>query len=88
MWGGLCLAITLGTTIWLGTDLYAFVENGGTVLDLPRRLLFVLLGETGTPVLPLMSGSFLAAVFCRRCSKQTTLGSSLPGDVSAATESA
>lgn len=40
--------------------------------EIPLRLLYVLLSETGKPVLPLMLGTFLAAVFCWRYSKPTS----------------
>lgn len=70
LWFGLCLATLIGTTIWLGSDLYGFVGDGGGAVDLPRRLLYVILSETGKPVLPLALGSCLAGLFCWNRSKQ------------------
>ena len=59
------------------------------MVDLPRRVLYVLLSETGKPVLQLMLGSCLAAVFCWRCSKQSNSAQGrlpLSDDVSATAE--
>lgn len=66
VWLGLCLAAVLGTTIWLGKDLYRFVESGGATQDLPLRVLYEVLRDTGTPAVPVILGSFLAGVFCWR----------------------
>lgn len=82
-WFGLSLATILGTTIWLGLDLYEFVDSRGSAQGLPLRVVFVLLSETGKPVLPVILGSFLAGLFSRRFPKvaPTESGSPFAGDV-------
>ena len=72
VWLGLCLATLLGTTVWLGRDLYDFAGARGTTENLSLRALRVLLSETGKPVLPLMLGSALAAMISRRYSAQAS----------------
>lgn len=78
------MAIFLGGAVWLGWDLFGFVKDRGVTKDLPLRPLYLLLSETGKPVMPLILGSFLAAVFCRRCSGPVDPQAPLLGDDSLA----
>ena len=70
--------------LWLGLDLYRFVESRGSVQGLPLRILYVFLSETGKPVLPVMLGSFLAGMFSRRYRPAASAqdGSPFAGEVS------
>lgn len=71
IWFGLCSLVLLGATVWLGWDLNLFAQDGGTWDQFPLRLLYVLLSETGKPVVQVALGSLLAAVFSWRCVKST-----------------
>ena len=62
IWLGLSLLTILGTGIWLGIDLRTFLAGPGTVEQIPRRILYVLISETMIPVLPLTLSFTAAAI--------------------------
>jgi hypothetical protein len=70
VWLALFVVALLGTAIWLGVDSVRFVEARGTAKSVGLRVLFMLLSETGKPVLPVLCGSFLAAIFSQHLIKQ------------------
>ena len=55
----------------MGVDAAKFLEARGTAKSVGVRLVYVMLSETGKPVLPVLAGSFLAAVISRRLTKQS-----------------
>lgn len=73
-----CVVATIAAMIWLGSDIFLFLRGGGAVANVPRRLLYVLLSETGKPVFPLIIGTFLATLIAQRlhCSEVSPVAAS------------
>ena len=69
VWMGITLVAILGIAVWLGIDLYGFVEARESSKGVGLRLIYKLLSETGKPFLQLASGCFSVALLSWRFSK-------------------
>ena len=78
MWFGLLLLTILGTTVWLGPDLYQFVETRGWSQAVALRTLFRFISDVDKPMLQLILGTLLAALFSWRFAKPNLTDSSPP----------
>ena len=78
MWFGLLWLTILGTTVWLGPDLYQFVKTRGWSQAAGTRVLFRLISDVDKPMLQLTLGTLLAALFSWRFAKPNQTDSSPP----------
>lgn len=66
IWFRLFLLAFLGTMLWLGVDLYHYVEERGMSQSVGLRVIFLFLSETRIPALQLTFGFFIAGLFSSR----------------------
>ena len=75
VWFRLSWLALSGTVLWLGVDLYHYVEERGLSQSVGLRVIFLFLRETGIPALQLTLGFFIAGLFSSRFKKPNIVDS-------------